>query len=177
MYFAVEALTGLTRIGRADRAADHLAAFADVDGPLLAGLRDAIRATARHDTSALVDLAERFERMGALGDAAEVGAEAVRQLTRAGHRRDATAAATRVRQLLARCDGLDTPGIVIPVDPVALTDREREIALLAAERVPAKEIAERLFISRRTVTNHLQRVYDKLGVGSRAELRTALAVA
>ncbi|MCO5305097.1 MAG: helix-turn-helix transcriptional regulator [Microthrixaceae bacterium] len=59
-------------------------------------------------------------------------------------------------------------------DAVPLTDREREVADLAADGLAAREIAERLFISRRTVTNHLQHVYDKLGVSGRSELRTAL---
>lgn len=91
--------------------------------------------------------------------------------------REATALALRARQLTSRCEGLDTPSLAIPIDPVALTGREREIALLAADRIPAKEIAERLFISARTVTNHLQRVYEKLGVSSRQQLAAALGVA
>lgn len=40
--------------------------------------------------------------------------------------------------------------------------------------MPSKEIAERLFVSVRTVNNHLQNVYTKLGVSGRAELRAAL---
>ena len=38
-----------------------------------------------------------------------------------------------------------------------------------------KEVAERLDISHRTVGNHLYRIYAKLGVASRVELRDALA--
>jgi DNA-binding CsgD family transcriptional regulator len=52
----------------------------------------------------------------------------------------------------------------------ALTDREREVALLAAAGLTAKEIGERLFISTRTVETHLARSYAKLGVTSKVEL-------
>jgi DNA-binding CsgD family transcriptional regulator len=56
-----------------------------------------------------------------------------------------------------------------------LTGREWEVAQLAAERLTAQEIGERLFISRRTVESHLARVYAKLGVTSKSELARRLA--
>ncbi len=49
-----------------------------------------------------------------------------------------------------------------------LTDREREVLMLAAEGLRDREIAARLCVSVRTVQNHVQRCYDKLGVHSRA---------
>jgi DNA-binding CsgD family transcriptional regulator len=38
-----------------------------------------------------------------------------------------------------------------------------------------REIGEQLYLSHRTVGSHLYRVYPKLGITSRAHLRTALA--
>lgn len=58
-----------------------------------------------------------------------------------------------------------------------LSDRERQVALLAAQEMSSKDIAERLFLSARTVDNHLQRVYNKLGVAGRGELAARLATA
>ena len=55
-----------------------------------------------------------------------------------------------------------------------LTNREREIALLAASGQTSRVIAEHLFLSARTVDNHLGRIYEKLGVSNRAELAMAL---
>ena len=52
----------------------------------------------------------------------------------------------------------------------ALSAREREIATLAATGITSREIGARLFVSTRTVENHLQHVYAKLGVSCRAEL-------
>lgn len=52
----------------------------------------------------------------------------------------------------------------------ALTTRESEIAALLREGLANKEIALRLGIATRTVKNHLQHVYEKLGVHSRGEL-------
>ncbi|MEU1205278.1 LuxR C-terminal-related transcriptional regulator [Nocardia sp. NPDC005825] len=51
-----------------------------------------------------------------------------------------------------------------------LTRRERGIVALAAQGMSNRDIAERLFISIRTVENHLQRSYHKLGIHSRHEL-------
>jgi pimeloyl-ACP methyl ester carboxylesterase/DNA-binding CsgD family transcriptional regulator len=52
----------------------------------------------------------------------------------------------------------------------SLSQREREVALLASRGETAGSIAEQLVISERTVESHLARVYGKLGVRSKAEL-------
>jgi DNA-binding CsgD family transcriptional regulator len=51
-----------------------------------------------------------------------------------------------------------------------LTETERQIAELVAQGRSNKEVAARLFITARTVEGHLTRIYEKLGVISRAEL-------
>jgi DNA-binding CsgD family transcriptional regulator len=55
-----------------------------------------------------------------------------------------------------------------------LTDQERNVAELAREGLTNRDIGARLFISSRTAEYHLRKVYVKLGIGSREELRTAL---
>src|SRR4029077_10222882 len=55
-----------------------------------------------------------------------------------------------------------------------LTPQEFEIATLAASGLTNKQIAERLFLSHRTVGGHLHRAFPKLGVATRAALRDAL---
>jgi DNA-binding CsgD family transcriptional regulator len=56
----------------------------------------------------------------------------------------------------------------------ALTASERRVAQLAAAGATNREIAERLFITVKTVDSHLMRAYRKLGIGSRRELPNAL---
>jgi len=55
-----------------------------------------------------------------------------------------------------------------------LTPQEFEIVGLAASGLTNKQIAERLFLSPRTVGGHLHRAFPKLGVATRAALRDAL---
>ncbi|MFN2195405.1 MAG: LuxR C-terminal-related transcriptional regulator [Anaerolineales bacterium] len=51
-----------------------------------------------------------------------------------------------------------------------LTEREREVAVLIAEGKSNREIAEQLFLSKRTVEKHAANILSKLGLTSRAQV-------
>jgi DNA-binding NarL/FixJ family response regulator len=51
-----------------------------------------------------------------------------------------------------------------------MTAREHEIARLVAEGHTNKQVGAALFLSDRTIENHLSRIYAKLGVRTRTEL-------
>ena len=55
-------------------------------------------------------------------------------------------------------------------DAGELTSREREIAALVASGLSNRQIADRLFISRRTVDAHVNHIYAKLRISSRVQL-------
>ena len=55
-------------------------------------------------------------------------------------------------------------------DSRSLTPREREVALYVARGALTREIAAALFISRGTVRTHIERIFRKTGVHSRAQL-------
>ena len=56
----------------------------------------------------------------------------------------------------------------------ALTAQELQIAHLAGDGLSNREIGEKLFVSPRTVSTHLYRIYPKLGISARGELAAAL---
>lgn len=56
-----------------------------------------------------------------------------------------------------------------------LTPREREVFILARDRLSAKEISTRLCISIHTVNTILKNIYRKLKVGSKADLKSIRA--
>ena len=62
-----------------------------------------------------------------------------------------------------------------PHAPTDLTETERRVAELAASGLTSREIAERAFLAPKTVGNVLGRVYEKLGIHSRAELGALMA--
>jgi DNA-binding NarL/FixJ family response regulator len=55
-----------------------------------------------------------------------------------------------------------------------LSPQELQIAQLAADGLSNRQIGERLYLSHRTVESHLYRLFPKLGITSRAQLRDAL---
>jgi DNA-binding NarL/FixJ family response regulator len=54
-------------------------------------------------------------------------------------------------------------------DHHGLTEREREIMCLIAQGLENGEIADRLYITRHTLKNHITRIFLKLGVSNRAQ--------
>lgn len=79
----------------------------------------------------------------------------------------------RARQEL-RATG-ETVGPRTPDLHQRLTAQELQIARLAAKGLSNREIGERLFLSHRTVGSHLYRIFPKLDITSRAQLRDRLS--
>lgn len=63
-----------------------------------------------------------------------------------------------------------TTEAALKIDSGGLTAREREVLHMAMQGLTAAQVAERLFISKRTVETHLERAYNKLGVRSKRQL-------
>nr|WP_240940371.1 LuxR family transcriptional regulator [Planosporangium flavigriseum] len=168
----LHALHDLVRLGRAGEAVERLAELAAmVEGPLAPVMAWHARAAAARDGHGLLAAAEAFANLGLSLYAAEAAAAAIPVL-RAARAPQTRAATELLTALLGRCEGVNSP--TLAVAQPALTTRERQIAKLAAAGVPSKEIADQLYLSARTVDNHLLRVYAKLGVAGRAELSGAL---
>jgi DNA-binding CsgD family transcriptional regulator len=173
---AVLMLHDLARLGHADGAAAQAARLAD------RGLGAIGTARVRHitgladgDLDRVGEATDAFGTLGARLLAAEAAFGLAAEYRRRGSPREATAWNRQATEWAGLCRGARTPGLAMPDEPIALTKREREVAVLAASGITSKDIADRLFVSVRTVDNHLGRVYDKLGISSRAELAELLA--
>jgi DNA-binding CsgD family transcriptional regulator len=174
---AVAALHDLMRIDANKSIAERiLAAQPLVDGSLMDARAAHARAVLSRDPADARRAAEAFEACGAMLIAAECRMLECRQAGAQGLQRQATAAEADAARLLELCGGPRTPGLSGHEAGAELSSREREVALLAAGGAQSRDIAERLFLSRRTVDNHLQRAYIKLGIKSRAELAARLGV-
>ena len=76
----------------------------------------------------------------------------------------------RCLEALRRLGSAGRRAAAAALGPGSLTRREREVARLAATGMSAKEIAQSLFVGKRTVESHLASVYAKLGVDSKLQL-------
>jgi len=160
-------LHDLTRTSGEDTSARLAELSGECDSPL-------VSARARHAAAVRARNASDLEALGATLLAAEAASGAAEAFSRVGDRRAATAALRRSSALAASCEAAATPALFHPAVPDPLSGRERQIVMLAAKGMASKDIAERLFLSVRTVSNHLQHAYIKLGVSSRAGLAQAL---
>ncbi|MFC4534150.1 helix-turn-helix transcriptional regulator [Sphaerisporangium dianthi] len=168
-------LTDVARLGGARQVTGRLAALAGTcDGGLTTTRARMAAALAVNDPARLMEVAGLLADAGADLMAAEAAATAAAAWRRSGAPRQAAAAAARAAELRTRCEGAETPLLATCHEAVPLTARERDIALLAAGGASSKDIARTLVLSVRTVDNHLQRIYTKLGVTTRRDLAHAL---
>jgi len=147
-----------------------------------AGLVDGVIAHLEESAAVLARSGGMLEHARALVD---LGAA----LRRARRRTDARAPLREGLELAIRCgaevlaararDELLASGAHLRRDrlsgPEALTASERRVARMAAGGQSNPEIAQALFLTRRTVETHLTHVYQKLGIGSRDELINVLS--
>jgi DNA-binding CsgD family transcriptional regulator len=118
-----------------------------------------------------LNYAEWLRRQRRINDAKPVLAQALGTFRRLG----AGSWAQRAEAELRAC-GVAVTGT--PSEPDALwelTPQQRQIVRLASEGLTNREIADRLFLSPRTVSSHLYRSYPKLGVAGRLQLRDVIA--
>jgi DNA-binding CsgD family transcriptional regulator len=171
---AASALHGLARLGQRQVAShlDDLAA--QVDGEFVVARAALANAVAARDGEVLDKVSEVFEGLGAILFAAEASVEAAAILRHGGRPREAAAAEHRAAKLLSRCEGATTPVIKTITARARLTPGELDAALQAAAGRSNKQMAADSHLSVRTVENHLQHVYEKLGISSRRELADAL---
>lgn len=167
---AALALHDAARLGAATEAAAPLAEItAAVPEPgLVATLARQAAAVVAADGEALAAVARTYAGAGTRLWAAEAAAQGAQAHDRTG---DALAAA-RLRRFsdehAAACGRPAVPALASA--PPGLTPREEEIARLAAQGLTNAAIGARLYLSVRTVENHLAHVYDKLGVRGRRAL-------
>lgn len=193
-----ELVEAAVRTGNTATAVDALARLAETtragDADFGLGLEARSRALVDGPASAEVDFGEaivRFGRSAAHPDLArshllygEWLRRENRRLDARGHLRIAhemlnemgmAAFAERARrELVATGESVRKRA---PETPVALTSQEASIARLAAGGQTNAEIGAQLFLSARTIEWHLRKVFTKLGIASRRELRQGLRVA
>ncbi|NKY42986.1 AAA family ATPase [Nocardia cerradoensis] len=73
-----------------------------------------------------------------------------------------------------RAAGVSAPGAAAAGPAATLTSQELQIAQLAAAGLTNREIADRIYVSHRTVAAHLYKLFPKLGITSRSQLHAAL---
>lgn len=170
------ALHGLARLGLPKQVAPRLKDLAGEIEGVLVPLRVAhCEALANSDPEALEQVSSEFTSVGACLLAAEAAADAAVAWQRAGNARRAAGAARQADELMHdRCEHPRTPALQATTSRSSLTRAERDTALLAAAGYSNKDIAEKVHLSVRTIEAQLQRVYGKLGICSRNDLRDAL---
>jgi DNA-binding NarL/FixJ family response regulator len=188
-----EALAALgDRAGGRRLALDHLelAARVGLPGPRGAGLR-ALARTAERDEAvelleqavavladspaqlenvrALVDLGTALARTGHREAASDMLRRALDLAARGGMQRLARLSREELHACGARPRRTEVSGVG------SLTPAEHRVAVLAARGQSNPEIAQQLFVTRRTVETHLTHVFQKLCITTRAELPGQLA--
>lgn len=135
------------------------------------------RALAAGDGPALDAASARYADAGLIGAAADAAAQAAVAHAARGVRKNEMSAKARAAELARMCGDASTPALDRVLNPLPLTGREREIAIMVADGLTNKAIAETLCVSVRTVEGHIYRACTKLDVSDRTMLGHAVRAA
>lgn len=172
---AVEALHLLARIGRPADALPSMERLApEIDGQLSAARLAHVRALTQRDAGALEQVCADFERMGADLLAAEAATDAVGAAIGWSTTQRVATLRRRAAALREVVGDARSPALAANGARAELTPAELDAALLAAQGLSNRAIAERLFLSVRTVEGQLQRCYEKLHISRRDDIAAAL---
>jgi DNA-binding CsgD family transcriptional regulator len=158
------------RLRDPDAAAELLTLTDQVDGLWSVLCAAHVGAWEAEDPAALEAAAARFADAGMTLYAAECAADAAAVADRAGRATAGRRASALAEELRRACEGCWSPRLGAVVSTTPLTEREHEIALMAAAGLSNREIADRLTVGVRTVEGHLLRIYAKVAVRNRHEL-------
>ena len=140
-----------------------------LNAPLAEANAEHARGLADDDGELLDAPADRFADLGAVALAADAAAQAAREHAHTGHRGKELESSTWAHGLAGQGE-VRTPAVAAAARPLPITDREREIATLVAAGLSNHQVADRLFVSMRTVDGHLYRIFAKLGIDDRDHL-------
>ena len=173
--WAAMALHDVVRFGRPEAVIEQLTSKLVMRDSGLCGLQIAhAESLIERDVEALRKVGAQFAHMGARLYAAEALAQAGGHALEHGDTEGSARDVTRARALFATCAGAHST--VMESTDAALSERVTEVAVLAARGLSTSDIAEQLFISQRTVSNHLQHVYTTLGANQRSDLKPIFLV-
>lgn len=163
------------RFGRPELVIDELMPIDGSRGAdYVVALQEHATALVRRDRDRLDQVASQFGEMSAHLIEAEAWADSTRLYSDAGDDIAAARSCVRSKVAEANCREAQTPALLARPDIVS--DREFDVATDASSGLTSAEIAERRFISVRTVDNHLRSVYRKLSISGREELERFVVV-
>ena len=143
-------------------------------GPIV--LRHA-QGVATRDGSLLDSVSADLALIGMNCAAADAVAQAAVAFELSGDRKRALGARARTAELRRLAGGAKTPALEAVLNPLPLSGRQREVALMVAAGLSNKAIAEKLTISVRTVETHVYHACTKLDVADRTMLAHAVEAA
>ena len=150
---------GARLLGHALATTDAAAACAHLESALAAFIQADMPYRAAQTRLSLAQLLCHSDTVVAVGEARS----ALSALEDLGAGREADAAAALLRDLGVKAARTG------PRNVGRLTKREQEVLSLLGQGLSNPEIAERLFVSRKTVEHHVARILSKLGFRGRAE--------